>query len=696
MKRYIFPLIFACVLVYLNSFNNAFVWDDLNNIVDNEQLKGPVRLPDVFLNLSPGGQFYRPVSFLTIIFDNRLWGEEPFGYHLTNLFFHLFNVILIFYISVRLTDSPLVSFISALLFTIHPVHTEAITYISGRSDPICVFFILASFLCYIKSVNPENSRRLAYYAGSMLLFILGLLSKEIAIVFPFIILAYNGLYLNTSFKKALKKNTPFFVALALFLLFRYIGFGLINPGLRLNRALLIPKILLYYITLLIFPLNLHMQHSLKEIPFLFDMPFVLAGLLAAGVIILGLRVAKKRFMRFGIFLFLIALFPFSGIIKLNAEIAEHWLYFPSFGFFLFAGGIFSNLMAGRKRTFILAVVVLFFVILTIERNTVWRDDISIYQNTLKYRPDDSSLHYNLGNAYMRKGMFDDAVKEYMTAVDINPRDAYALNNLGIIMEKKRDIESAYRYYKKASLLEPGLDAAKENLLRLRFSSLAYAGEMGFDHSLYGDVLEEFTENGIVDYGSLRYNRAALNRYLREVAELNPENLDSMAREEKIAFYINVYNALTLKVITDYYPVKSIKDIPGVWDRIEFKVAGEDMTLNHIENEILRKGFKEPRIHFAIVCASKGCPKLAEEPFNGRELNSQLDRAAQGFINDSTRVRLDRGRHTLYLSPIFKWFKRDFGDVIGFVSNYLPEDDRRFIKRERIRIRYLNYDWSLNE
>ena len=200
----------------------------------------------------------------------------------------------------------------------------------------------------------------------------------------------------------------------------------------------------------------------------------------------------------------------------------------------------------------------------------------------------------------------------------------------------------------------------------------------------------------MDYATLKNNPSALDKYLKAVAEIDNDALNSMPRNEKIAFYLNVYNALTLKVIVDYYPIKSIKDIPGAWDKIKFNVAGRKLTLNQIEHRILRREFKEPRIHFALVCASKGCPKLAEAPFSSESLDKQLDREASKFINDKTKVRLDKSIRTLYISSIFKWFNEDFGDVIKFINKYLSRDDAEFIEKTKPKIKYLNYDWSLNE
>lgn len=214
--------------------------------------------------------------------------------------------------------------------------------------------------------------------------------------------------------------------------------------------------------------------------------------------------------------------------------------------------------------------------------------------------------------------------------------------------------------------------------------------------LYAEVLREFVDDGKVDYAALKNNHSTLDKFLKEVAELDNGALNYMPQNEKIAFYINVYNALALKLIIDHYPMRSIRDIPGVWDKVKFIVAERKLTLNQIEHDILRKEFMEPRIHFTLVCASKGCPELAREPFSGEDLYKQINREAHKFINDKTKVRLDKDSNILYLSSIFKWFKEDFGDIIKFISSYLPKDDVKFIKEIKPKIRYLNYDWSLNE
>lgn len=218
----------------------------------------------------------------------------------------------------------------------------------------------------------------------------------------------------------------------------------------------------------------------------------------------------------------------------------------------------------------------------------------------------------------------------------------------------------------------------------------------FDHSLFGEVLDKFEFSGNVDYAALKNDPGTFNDYLKKVAELSPEKLNAMTDNEKIAFYINAYNAYTIKAIIDHYPVKSIKDIKGVWNKLKFRVAGREMTLDEIEHGTLRKEFKEPRIHFAVNCASIGCPVLRGVPYTGTQLDDMLDDQTRIFINNPSKNRYDYKKNILYISPVFKWFKGDFGNVRIFISKFVPKEQSRQILTNEPKIKYTKYDWALND
>jgi hypothetical protein len=234
------------------------------------------------------------------------------------------------------------------------------------------------------------------------------------------------------------------------------------------------------------------------------------------------------------------------------------------------------------------------------------------------------------------------------------------------------------------------------LLLVGYVSVGLPGKT-VDHSLYGEVLAKYVKDGVVDYKALKMEEDKVDQYLRMLDGTNPEELP---RNEQLALYINAYNAYTIKLILEHYPVDSIKDIggwfKGPW-KIRFcKVGGKTLTLDEIEHDIIRPRFKDPRVHFAVNCASKGCPPLISEPYQGPILDQQLDRSTRGFLNNPERNRLEG--NTLYVNKIFKWFEGDFnGDVVAFFLKYGEEDlkDRLVAKRDKIEIEYLHYDWKLN-
>ena len=193
------------------------------------------------------------------------------------------------------------------------------------------------------------------------------------------------------------------------------------------------------------------------------------------------------------------------------------------------------------------------------------------------------------------------------------------------------------------------------------------------------------------------------KFKKLVARLNSAQEDSLkTRDEKLAFWINTYNILAMKMVADHFPIKSIKDAGSlfspVWKKTAGHVAGQERTLNEIEHEILRK-MDEPRIHVAIVCASVSCPDLRLEAFKTNSLNEQLNDQMKKFLQSSEKgMRIDKKSNRVYLSSIFKWFKDDFnsrGGVLNFISNYVSPEVAKVLVNSRIVVSYLDYNWGIN-
>lgn len=231
----------------------------------------------------------------------------------------------------------------------------------------------------------------------------------------------------------------------------------------------------------------------------------------------------------------------------------------------------------------------------------------------------------------------------------------------------------------------------------------------FDHSLYDAVLKRHVKGDKVDYKSLKADQD-FQTYLNQLSNANPDSLSS--REEKIAFWINAYNAFTLKLIIDNYPVKSITEISALgkltafigdspWRREFFSINGKKMSLDKIEHEILRQTFKEARIHFAVNCASSSCPILRPEAYAAQTLDAQLSDQAKRFLKDALRNRIDLNSKTIYVSKIFDWYQGDFAKAAGSLERYLADfidDDaiKQMLLNKELKIEFMDYDWSLNE
>lgn len=233
-----------------------------------------------------------------------------------------------------------------------------------------------------------------------------------------------------------------------------------------------------------------------------------------------------------------------------------------------------------------------------------------------------------------------------------------------------------------------------------------------DAEAYARVLDEtVTAQGMVRYADLAADFADLDRYLAGLAAVTSAELAALPEAERIAFWLNAYNAITLKTIIDNYPIRgrglsalrypssSIRQISGAWSSREWTVAGRKMSLDDIEHETLRKQFSEPRVHMALVCAAFGCPPLRDEPYDGARLDEQLDEQARRYLASPAGLQAEPDRGRVGVSSIFKWFDDDFETVGGmraFVSRYAPAGVRELVGDPKTRIVFLDYDWSLNE
>ena len=219
------------------------------------------------------------------------------------------------------------------------------------------------------------------------------------------------------------------------------------------------------------------------------------------------------------------------------------------------------------------------------------------------------------------------------------------------------------------------------------------------HEIWNSLLQDHVnEQGWVDYSGFVQDSNRLNQYLDILNESHP-NEKHWSREERLAYWINAYNAYTVKLIVDYYPTKSIRDIKNgipfvnsVWDIKFIEIEGQKYDLNNIEHGIIRSRFDEPRIHFAVNCASISCPNLANYAYTPEKLDAQLTQAAKAFITDENKNKLSKDK--VQLSKIFSWYRGDFKEdgknIIDYINQYAPIEIEK-----RAKIEYLDYNWGVN-
>ncbi len=248
------------------------------------------------------------------------------------------------------------------------------------------------------------------------------------------------------------------------------------------------------------------------------------------------------------------------------------------------------------------------------------------------------------------------------------------------------------------------------------------------HSIYDSLLKEHVQDAKVNYKGIIKSSEKFNDYITQLGLVSQEVYQNWTDEVRLAFWINAYNAFAIKAIIDNYPIKrnysliglflpsnSIRQISGVWTDLQFQAVGRKVTLGEIEHEILRKEFNEPRIHFAINCASMGCPDLRNEAYRPDIIYDQLESQSIDYVNNQEKgVRIDTENSKVQFSQIFNWFGDDFVEsygntklfeersfkekaILNFVLKYLKsEGERDYLKRNGFSISYLDYDWSLNE
>jgi len=503
MKKIVFLLAIVALAVYFNSLGHSFVWDDRLTIVNNDLITHVKYIPRIFTTdlyhshaekfALEHSNYYRPVQALTFLLDYHVWKLNPFGFHLTNVLLHFANSILVFVTVFFICRSRITSLFTSMFFLVHPVQTGAVNYLTGRSDILACFFLLLSFISYIghcsivnrgKLINREEKpdsiynliakRQSLFYPISVFGFILALLSKEAVIIYPLILILYDFTFGGrVSLDKELNKLSARLRRYSAYLLVDavYIALRLsvlnFTPGKKmfysisgLNLQLLtMCRTFMDYIRLMVYPADLHME---RDVPFASSIFEAYTALSLAGIAVLVFLMVvaykRSRAMFFGIVWFITFLIPFSNIVPISAQMAEHWLYIPSVGFLLIAAIMLVKLQSLRVNfkyaIALFAVLISLYSWRTIVRNRDWRDDLSIYSATLKSSPKKAKMFYNIGTVYQERGDLYKALKSYYNAVDSGMEKSEVYTNIATANMRIGNRKEAERNFKIALERDP--------------------------------------------------------------------------------------------------------------------------------------------------------------------------------------------------------------------------------------------------
>jgi hypothetical protein len=221
-----------------------------------------------------------------------------------------------------------------------------------------------------------------------------------------------------------------------------------------------------------------------------------------------------------------------------------------------------------------------------------------------------------------------------------------------------------------------------------------------EHTLFDEILRAHVQRGLMDYRDLKAKDAGkLQQYLQQLAAADPTRFAS--RDDELAFWLNAYNAGVIsKVLARYPDIKSVMDVKGFFDAKDLKVAGRARSLGEIENQIIRPKFKDPRVHWILVCAAMSCPPLPNRAMEGATLQKQLDAAARFVVNNDKYVQIDQKAERVRLSRIMSWYKQDFVDKHGsleaFMLRYAEPARRKQLEAGKYAIEFMQYDWALND
>jgi Tfp pilus assembly protein PilF len=573
------------VLIYGNTLHNTFInFDDIELIVQNKYIRtlSFQNIKDIF---TPGVTgTYQPIRTLSYALDYHFWKMNPTGYHLTNIFWNAWSTFLVYLLAYTLTGQFMSACFASLVFAVHPIHVEAVTWLSGRRDVLSLALVLVAFYCFLRWIpdhwkekrgqqQATHGHFAMWYGGSLVFFTLGLLAKPSVIIFPLLLLFSDLCFLpgrSRIWRRAFC-YIPFFL----------LSFGFMRIFVPLSQASRVAKPLYHgdsayqtflimlqvfgeYIGMMFVPRHLSVTYGVDVVTSVWEPPFLKALAVFGVTLVLAILAWKKaRIVSFGIGWFFIGLIPVSNIIPISTVKADRYLYLPSVGFCLALAWSLVFCWRVLKRTdttsigkkwiltayWVMIVIVMgTYTILTIQRNRDWKDSLTLWTATLETTPDSAIALNNLGIVYAKQGMYDKAIGLFTIVIERYPfkeRMERVYCNIAKAYTDQHKFDRALEYYQQALELNPDYQEAYLGLGDVR----TQLGEYQKAVELYRSALKLNPQNEIAYYqfGNLFFAQEKYDQaisYYQKARELNP-------------FYSMAYHGLGLSYTAKNKPEKAI-------------------------------------------------------------------------------------------------------------------------------------------
>lgn len=470
MKKLILILIFVGFFAYFPSLFGQFIWDDEDLVYQNQYVAN-FQISKIFTQSSGSGRgklstYYRPLQLLLFAIIHKFFGFSPFFYHLNSVFWHILASVLLFLLLLKIVKNQLLAFFISLFFLIHPVQTEAVTYVAGLADPLFFVFMFLSLIFFLRKEEKNY-----YWLLSLCFFIISFFAKELGL------LTIGFIFLVECFfrKEKIGQDIGYlfiFLFIGIFLLilrltvFNFVDQSLVWQGTVYGQNLLIRiatffKNFFLYLSLLLFPKDLFMERSqsikiVKNIFSIWTFFFFLFNFLIL-VFIWFFNKKKKIDGKLALFFWLSFLFsflPFCGLVLINDIFYEHFLYLPMVFFWGFVFSLLTPFLENKIFKVIVVSVVFLLIIRSYFRQYEWIDNVRFYQQTLKFAPKSVRVINNLGMELVERGRIKEAIETYEKGIAIDPLIPNLYHNLANVYLGQKDFDKAERYYRQAIKVDP--------------------------------------------------------------------------------------------------------------------------------------------------------------------------------------------------------------------------------------------------